>query len=97
MCQGIVLIFPAIFPLDREVFWVFFVLLCCEFFCLFFLFYRERSWGFLKEMDIERAEYLGTNISGRGASVSPNEALPHIGRQPRRNAKDDRCNLPALL
>ena len=29
--------------------------------------------------------------------VTPNEALPHIGRQPRRNAKDDRCNLPALL
>ena len=30
-------------------------------------------------------------------AVTPNEALPHIGRQPRRNAKDDRCNLPALL
>ena len=29
--------------------------------------------------------------------VTPTEALPHIGRQPRRNAKDDRCNLPALL
>ena len=29
--------------------------------------------------------------------ITPNEALPHIGRQPRRNAKDDRCNLPALL
>ena len=52
---------------------------------------------FLKELDIESSEYLGTNISGGGASVTPNEALPHIGRQPRRNAKDDRCNLPALL
>ena len=30
-------------------------------------------------------------------TVTPHEALPHIGRQPRRNAKDDRCNLPALL
>ena len=29
--------------------------------------------------------------------VTPNEALPHIGRHPRRNAKGDRCNLPALL
>ena len=29
--------------------------------------------------------------------VTPNEALPHIGRQPWRNANDDRCNLPALL
>ena len=29
--------------------------------------------------------------------VTPNEALSHIGRQPRRNAKDDRSNLPALL
>ena len=29
--------------------------------------------------------------------VTPNEALPHIGRQPRRNAKHDRCNVPALL
>ena len=115
MCQGIVLIFPAFFPLDREVFWVFciefflrffhlierffgfFVSLCWEFFCLFFLFYRERGWGFLKELDIESSEYSGTNISGGGASVTPNEALPHIGRQPRRNAEDDRCNLPALL
>ena len=30
-------------------------------------------------------------------TVTPNEALPHIGRQPQRNAKDDRCNFPALL
>ena len=30
-------------------------------------------------------------------AVTPNEALPHLGRQPGRNAKDDRCNLPALL
>ena len=36
-------------------------------------------------------------LSGFGKDVTPNEALPHIGRQPRRNAKDDRCNLPALL
>ena len=115
MCQGIVLIFPAFFPLDREVFWVFcfeifphffvlikrffgfFVLFCGEFFCLFFLFYRERGWSFLKELDIESSEYSGTNISGGGASVTSNEALPNIGRQPRRNAKDDRSNLPTLL
>ena len=51
----------------------------------------------LKELDIESSEYSGLNISGGGASVTPNEALPHIGRQPWRNAKDDRCNLPALL
>ena len=68
-----------------------------EFFCLFFLFYCERGWGFFKELDIESSEYSGTNIFGGGASVTPNEALPHIGRQPRRNAKDDHCNLPALL
>ena len=67
------------------------------FFCLLFLFYRERGWGFLKELDIESSEYSGMNISRGGASVTPNEALPHIGRQPRRKAKDDRCNLPALL
>ena len=29
--------------------------------------------------------------------VTPHEALPHIGMQPRRNAKDNRCNIPALL
>ena len=62
-----------------------------------FLFYRERGWGFLKELDIESSEYSGMNISGGGASVKPNEALPHISRQPWSNAKDDRCNLPALL
>ena len=97
MCQGIVLIFPAFFPLDREVFFGFFCITYGEFFCLFFLFYHERGWGFLKELDIESSEYSGTNISGEGASVTPNEALPHIGRQPQRNAKDDHCNLPALL
>ena len=74
------LIFPSFFPLDREVFFGFFVLLSWEFFCLFFLFYRERGWGFLKELDIESSEYLETNISGVGASVTPNEAPPHIGR-----------------
>ena len=90
------LIFPAFFPLDREVFWVFCITLL-RVLLLFFLFYRERGWGFLKELDIESSEYSGTNISGEGASVTSNEALPHIGRQPWRNAKDDRCNLPALL
>ena len=48
-------------------------------------------------LDIESSEYSGTNLSEGGASVTPNEALPHIGRQLRRNAKDDRCILPALL
>ena len=109
------MIFPAFFPLEREVFRVFcvefflhffllierffgfFVLLCWEFFCYFFPFCRECGWGFLKELDIESSEYLGTNISGGGASVTPNEALPYIGRQPQRNAEDDRGNLPALL
>ena len=90
------LIFPAFFPLDREVFWVFCITLL-RVLLLFFLFYRERGWGFLKELDTESSECSGTNISGGGASVTPNEALPHIGRQQRRNAKDDRCNLPALL
>ena len=52
---------------------------------------------FLKELDIKSSEYSGTNILGGGASVTPNEALPHIVRQPRRNSKDDSCNLPALL
>ena len=59
---------------------MFFLLLCLEFFCLFFLFNRERDWCFLKELDIESSEYSGTNISGGGASITPNEALPHIGR-----------------
>ena len=90
------LIFPAFFPLDREVFWVFCITLL-RVLLLFFLFYCECGWGFLKELDIESSEYSVTNISGGGASVIPNEALSHIGRQPRRNAKDDRCNLPALL
>ena len=44
------------------------------------MFYRERGWGLLKELDIESSEYSVTNISGGGASVIPNEALPHIGR-----------------
>ena len=33
----------------------------------------------------------------RFSCITPDEALLHIGRQPWRNAKDDRCNLPALL
>ena len=37
------------------------------------------------------------NPKNLSINVTPNEALPHIGRQPRRNAKDDRSNLPALL
>ena len=72
-------IFPAFFPLDREVFWVFCITLL-RVLLLFFLFYRERGWGFLKELDIGSSEYSGTNISRGGASVTPNEALPHIGR-----------------
>ena len=92
----LLLIFPAFFPLDREVFWVFCITLL-RVLLLFFLFYRERGWGFLKELVIESSEYSGTNISGGGASITPNEALSHLGRQPRRNAKDDRSNLPALL
>ena len=79
MCQRIVLIFAAFFPLDREVFWVFCITLL-RVLLLFFLFYHECGWGFLKELDIESSEDSGTNISGGGASVTPNEALPHIGR-----------------
>ena len=74
------LIFPAFFPLDREVFWVFLYHFVDSSLVYFFLFYRERGWGFLKGLDIESSEYLWTNISGGGASVTPNEALPHIGR-----------------
>ena len=91
------LIFPAFFPLDREVFWVFFYYFVESSFVYLFLFSRECGWGFLKELDIESSEYSGTNFSGGGASLTPNEALPHIGRQPGCNAKDDHCNLPALL
>ena len=69
----------SFFPLDREVFWVFCITLL-RVLLLFFLFYRERSWGVLKELDIESSEYSGTNISGGGASITPNEALAHIGR-----------------
>ena len=90
------LIFPAFFPLDREVFWVFCVTLLRVLLFIFPVLPRTRL-GFLKELVIDRSEYSGTNISGGGASVTPNEALPHIGRQPQRNAKDDHCNLPALL
>ena len=36
-------------------------------------------------------------ICMKSLDVTPNEALPHIGRQPRRNAMEDRCNLPVLL
>ena len=90
------LIFPAPFPLDREVFWVFCITLLGVLLFIFPVLPRTRL-GFLKEMDIESSEYSGTNISGGGASVTPNEALPLIGRQPQRHAKDDRCNLPALL
>ena len=73
------MIFPAFLPLDREVFWAVFITLLRVLY-LFFLFYRERGWGVLKELEIESSEYSGTNISGGGASVTPNEAVPHIGR-----------------
>ena len=66
-------------------------------FVIFSCFTANAVGVFLKELDIKSSEYSGTNISGGGVSVTPNEALPHIGRQPRRNAKDDCCNLPALL
>ena len=92
-----ILIFPAFFPLDREVFWVFCITLLRWYFVYFSCFTANAVGVFLKELEIESSEYSGTNISGGGASVTPNEALPHIGRQPQRNAKDDRCNLPALL
>ena len=91
------LIFPAFFPLDREVFWVFCVTLLRVLLFIFSCFTANAVGVFLQELDIEKSEYSGTNISGGGASVTPNEALPQIGRQPQRNAKDDRCNLPALL
>ena len=66
-------------------------------FVIFSCFTAKAVGVFLKGLDIESSEYLGTNISRGGAGVTPNESLSHIGRQPRRNAKDDRCNLPALL
>ena len=91
------LIFTVFFPPDREVFWVFCITLLRVLLFIFPVLPQTRL-GFLKELDIESSEYSGTNISGGGASITPNEALPHIGRQPRRIAsKDDRCNLPALL
>ena len=75
------LIFPAIFPLDREVFWVFCITWLRVLLSIFSCF-TANAVGvfFLKELDIESSEYSGTNISGGGASVTPNEALPHIGR-----------------
>ena len=62
-----------------ERFFGFFVLLCCEFFCLFFLFYHKRGWGFLKELEIKSSDHSETNISGGGASVTPHEGLLYIG------------------
>ena len=91
------LIFPAFLLLDREVFWVFCITWLRVLWFIFPVLPRTQLGFFLKELDIESSEYSETNISGGGASVTPNEALLHIGRQPRRNAKDDRCNLPALL
>ena len=35
---------------------------------------------FLTDLDIESSEYSGTDISKRGAGITPIEALPHIGR-----------------
>ena len=82
-----------------ERFFGFFVLLVESSFVYFSCFTANAVGGFffLKELDIESLEYSRTNISGGRASVIPNEALPNIGRQPQRKAKDDRCNLPALL
>ena len=84
------------FPLDREVFWVFCITLLRVLLFIFPVLPRTRL-GFFERAGYRELRIFGTNISGGGASVTPNEALPHIGRQPRRNAKDDRCNLPALL
>ena len=56
-----------------------------------------------KESDLKFDSRKCKNCTAKAVSefpveyVIPNEALPYIGRQPRRNAKDDRCNLPALL
>ena len=64
---------------------------------------REASNGkmvdqFRSEMEVWKEQAAATRTAQELAlHVTPNEALSHIGRQPRRNAKDDRCNLPALL
>ena len=89
--------FSCIFPLDREVFWVFCITLLRDLLFIFSCFTANAVGVFLKELEIVSSEYSGTNIFRGGASVTPNEALPHIGMQPQCNAKDDRCNLPALL
>ena len=90
------LIFPAFFPVDREVFWVFCITLLRVLLFIFPVLLRTRL-GFSKRARYCELRIFGTNISGGGASVTPNKALPHIGRQPRRNAKDERCNLPTFL
>ena len=74
------LIFPAFFPLDREVFLFFCLTLLTVLLSISPVLPRMRL-SFLKEPDIESSEYLGINMSEGGASVTPNEALPHIGRQ----------------
>ena len=51
--------------------------------------YEQDNWNDFLPL----AKYAYNN----SATVTPNEALPHIGWQPQRNAKDDHCNLPALL
>ena len=73
------LIFPAFFSLDREVFWVFCITLLRVLLFIFPVLPRTRL-GFFERAGFESSEYSGTNISGGGASVTPNEALPHIGR-----------------
>ena len=57
---------------------------------------RRKKYGLLQPLDIPHQPWKSI-LMDFIVGVTPNEALPHIGRQPRRNAKDDRCNLPALL
>ena len=58
MCRGIVLIFPAFFPLDREVFWVFCITLLIVLLFIFPVFPRTRL------QFVERAGYWELRIFG---------------------------------
>ena len=58
---------------------------------------KDVPWQYRDYQSVFNVQYSDELPPHRSFDVTPNEALPYIGRQPRRNAKDDRCNLPALL
>ena len=58
---------------------------------------QDAAFLFKDRPELIRWVLYGEAWETSSVNVTPNEALPHIGWQPRRNAKDDRCVRAGVL